>query len=112
MVIAEVSPFITSLEHVIGFFVVLFVLGLLYALTAGIGSYFAKRPAVVPAKPAAAAAGPVTDADISDEEVVAISACAALLMGRRSRVVSIRSSSTKDWNREGRREHFASHRIR
>jgi hypothetical protein len=47
----------------------------------------------------------------SDEEVVAISACIALITGRRSRVVSIRSSA-RDWNREGRREHFASHKIR
>ncbi len=112
MVIAEASPFIVSLEHIIGFVVVLFVLGLLYGLTALIGSYFARRPAAAPARPAAAAAGPATEGDITDEEVVAISACAALLMGRRSRVVSIRSSAAKDWNREGRREHFASHRIR
>ena len=112
MVIAEVSPFVLSLEHIIGFVVVLFVLGLLYGLTALIGSYFAKRTVTAAARPAVAAAAPATEGDITEEEVVAISACAALLMGRRSRVVSIRTSSAKDWNREGRREHFASHRIR
>ena len=114
MVIAEVHPFIVSLEHIVGFLVVLVVLGLLYGLTAGIGSYFSRRPVAVaqPQAAPAAPAAPVTEGDISDEELVAISACAALLMGRRSRIVSIRSRGAKDWNREGRREHFASHRIR
>ena len=48
----------------------------------------------------------------TDEEVAAISAALMTVMGQRSRIVSIRSSGAKDWSREGRREHFASHRIR
>jgi len=111
MVLAEVGPFILSLEHILGFVMVTVVLYALYLLTAGVGRYFAGKAVAAP-KPVAAPAAPVVEGEVSDEEIVAISACAALLMGRQSRVVSIRSSSAKDWQREGRREHFASHRIR
>lgn len=108
MSIVATSPFLASLEHIIGFLVVLFALTLLWAVTAIVGKVFirmeANAPAAVPV--AAEAGGP------SEEEVVAITAVVAALMGRRSRIVSIRSGGPKDWNREGRREHFASHRIR
>ncbi|MEX0331803.1 MAG: hypothetical protein AB3N64_10310 [Puniceicoccaceae bacterium] len=132
MSIASASPFVTSLEHITGFLVVLFALTLLWAITAILGKVFSRMEGLTPAgketiglepeeepepepapEPVAApapvgmgAGGP------SDEEVVAITAVVSALMGRRSRIVSIRSGGAKDWNREGRREHFASHRIR
>ena len=111
MVNPPAHPFINSLEHVIGFFVVMITLGILYSLTALIGRYFIKREAARP-KAAPAQVAPAGEDMVTDEEVVAITACAALVMGQRSRVVSIRSSAPKDWSREGRREQFASHRIR
>jgi len=111
MLIATTHPFIESLEHILGFIVVMVALGLLYTLTAVLGRYFIGREAARAKAPQAQPA--VTGGeDLTDEEIVAITACAALVMGQRSRVVSIRSSSPKDWSREGRREHFASHRIR
>lgn len=107
MHIAATHPFIASLEHIIGFLLVLTALMILWGLTALLGSIFVRRKA-----PVAAALAPATDeAGLEEEEVAAIAATVATLMGRRSRVVSIRSAA-KDWNREGRREHFASHRIR
>ena len=108
MMIAASSPFVTSLEHIVGFAVVLFALTLLWGITAFVGRIFMRlepRTALAPASSA-------NSGDPSEEEVVAITAVVAALMGRRSRIVSIRSGGAKDWNREGRREHFASHRIR
>jgi hypothetical protein len=110
MFAATTHPFIQSLEHLAGFFLVLLALGTLWALTLLLGQFFKNREAPVPA--AARTAPPILgEGEPSEEEVVAISACVALLAGRRSRVVSIRSAA-RDWNREGRREHFASHKIR
>jgi hypothetical protein len=109
MVIAAAHPFLSSLEHIVGFLFVMAALGTLWGITLLVGAVFGR------AKPAAAlaAADPVADSSaIEEEEVAAIAATVAVLMGRRSRVVSIQSSAAKDWNREGRREHFASHRIR
>jgi Na+-transporting methylmalonyl-CoA/oxaloacetate decarboxylase gamma subunit len=111
MLIASLQSFLVSLEHTLGFIIVMLVLWLLYGLTALIGRYFIRQEARL-AKAKASAAPPAIAEGVSEEEVAAITACAALLMGQRSRVVSIRSSSPKDWSREGRREHFASHRIR
>jgi sodium pump decarboxylase gamma subunit len=108
--IASASPFIQSLEHILGFLVVLVVLTFLWTLTALIGRFFISREAARPARvvPRAAAA----DDGPTDEEVAAVTAAIMAVMGSRSRVVSIRPSSGKDWSREGRREHFASHKIR
>ena len=108
MLIAASHPFISSLEHIIGFLVVVFALTLLWAITALIGKIFI---GMEPATPAPAAVTPVGGDDPSEEEVVAITAVVTAMMGRRSRIVSIRTGA-KDWNREGRREQFASHRIR
>ena len=107
--IATTHPFLQSLEHILGFLVVLVVLTLLWALTAVIGRYFIGREAVLPAAPVGPAA---VEEGPTDEEVAAISAAVMTVMGHRSRIVSIRSGGAKDWSREGRREHFASHRIR
>ena len=108
--IAATHPFISSLEHILGFLVVLVALMLLWTLTALIGRFFISREAARPKVAVPAQETPPDD--LTEEEVVAISATVAMLMGSRSRVVSIRSSSGKDWSREGRREHFASHRLR
>lgn len=108
MVIIASSPFISSLEHIIGFFVVMFALTLLWVLTAVIGKLFIRAEARAALAPPASGTGN----DPSEEEVAAIAACVAAILGRRSRIVSIRRDRTTDWNREGRREHFSSRRIR
>ena len=117
MLIAAADSFIASLEHILGFLVVVAALCLLWALTAGMGWLFAGRE--VKRSPLPAAESPGEEAEEEEEksgpdeeEVAAIMAVVAILMGQRSRIVSIRKGSTPDWSREGRREHFASHRIR
>lgn len=110
MLVAASHPFLESLQHVMGFLLVLLALTSLWAITLLIGQFFKGRQAPVSAS--VSSAPPILgEGEPSEEEVVAISACVALIAGRRSRVVSIRSSA-RDWNREGRREHFASHKIR
>jgi Na+-transporting methylmalonyl-CoA/oxaloacetate decarboxylase gamma subunit len=112
MVIATVHSFVDSLEHLIGFGVVLIALTALWGVTAGIGAIAGpRRTATAPAGAPAKAAPAGGTQGIPEEEVAAIAATVAVLMGRRSRVVSIRSVA-QDWSREGRRDHFASHRIR
>ncbi|NDV62819.1 OadG family protein [Puniceicoccales bacterium CK1056] len=106
MPIAATHPFISSLEHILGFLVVLIALMLLWGLTVLLGVIFKRSPQPDPVS----ISGPAEEID--EEEVAAIAAVVSCLMGRRSRIVSIRSAATKDWNREGRREHFASHKIR
>lgn len=111
MFAATTHPFLQSLEHLTGFILVLVALGMLWALTVLIGQFFKGAPVPTPGRAAAAPAAAASEAALSEEEVVAITASVAMLFGQRSRIVSIRSSA-HDWNREGRREHFASHRIR
>jgi len=107
--LAEVSPFMNSLQHIVGFLVVLIALTFLWALTALLGVYFKRLPASAQAAPAPVPGG---DSDQpSEEEVVAITAAISMLMGRPSRIVSL-GSAKKDWGREGLRDHFASHKIR
>jgi Na+-transporting methylmalonyl-CoA/oxaloacetate decarboxylase gamma subunit len=106
MLIAEVSVFMQSLEHILGFLIVLLALSLLWLLTASLGLFFRRAKPNSPVN-----ADWVTEEAPTEEEVAAIAAVVMSLMGPRSHIVSIRSS-TKDWNREGRREHFASHRFR
>jgi len=110
MPIAEIPAFVHSLEHVTGFLIVLTVLTALWLITAGIGRVFLRVGAAAGKTPPPAPGGSVL-IEPDEEEVAAISATVALLLGRRSRVVSIRPVA-KDWSREGRREIFASHRIR
>jgi hypothetical protein len=113
MLIAATHPFIQSLEHIAGFLIVLFALALLWCITAIIGKYFISREDKFvtdePEPPASPGSMGSSDGP-TDEELVAVSACVAALMGQRSRVVSIRRAG--DWHREGRREHFASRKIR
>lgn len=115
MIIATTSTFSHSLEHIIGFIIVMVVLTMLWGLTALIGLAFkgaaVQAPAKVAAAQMAAPGAAATPGELEEEEVAAIAATVTMLMGRRSRIVSIRSGA-KDWSREGRREHFASHKIR
>jgi hypothetical protein len=105
------SPFLDSLEHIAGFLVVLVALTLLWILTATIGKIFLKMGLVSPA-PGQTHAAPDGEDGPGEEEVAAIAACVVAILGRRSRIVSIRRGRSTDWNREGRREHFSSRRIR
>ncbi len=109
MSIIASSSFVNSLEHIIGFCVVLFALTLLWIITAVIGKVFIRAEAGAAASTPVSAGG---EGEPGEEEVAAIAAVVATLMGRRSRIVSIRRDRTTDWNREGRREHFSSRRIR
>ncbi len=109
MSIIASSSFVDSLEHLIGFCVVLFALTLLWVLTAVIGKFFIRVEARAVSSAPVPAGG---EGEPAEEEVAAIAAVVATLMGRRSRIVSIGRGRTTDWNREGRREHFSSRRIR
>ena len=115
MFIAEVHPFIQSLEHIIGFLVVMAALLLLYALTAGVGTLLRSiadsRTGTAAPKNATVGTSPITTDDVTEEEIAALTACVSLIMGQQHRIVSIRPGD-KSWSQEGRREHFASHRIR
>jgi len=112
MNLAATHPFISSLEHILGFFLVLVALLILWSLTLLLGQFFKGQAAAAAAASTQESAPPdQEDEGPSEEEVAAIAATVVCLMGRRSRIVSIRSTA-KDWSREGRREHFASHKIR
>ncbi len=117
------EAFYDSLEHLTGFFLVLTVLLLLWGVTALIGRAFitseakakartvaaaGSAPAATTPAPAEAAPG---EAETSPEEIAAIAAAISMLMGGRHRILSIRTPETS-WGREGRRQHFASHKIR
>ena len=88
MAIIASSPFVSSLEHIIGFFVVLFALTLLWILTAVIGKLFIRAEA----RAAASGAGN----NPSTEEVAAITACVATLMGPGTRIVSIQRDKSEN----------------
>jgi sodium pump decarboxylase gamma subunit len=109
---------------IVGFLLVVVVLAMLAAITAGIGSFFtgfAKRATAraESAKASAAAATAATSAaeeSAAEEDPVLIAVIAAavhMITGDRAhRIVSIRSSSSEGWAQEGRRQIFSSHRIR
>ena len=106
------STFVESLQHMVGFAVVVAALTILWLVTAGLGRVFQSMnlgAAGDAAPPPASGSG---QGEPNEEEVAAIAACVAALVGRRSRIVSIRRQRKTDWNREGRREHFSSKNIR
>lgn len=97
---------------------VVIVLVTLWALTVLIGkiaAFWSAKPVPAVAQASAAVAGSPAAAEdnqgLSEEEVIAITASVAALIGKEHKVVSIQPVQ-RDWSREGRREHFASHRIR
>ena len=107
---------LAAAEHLAGFVIVLLALTLLWGLTVLIGRFFASSAAaaVPPAGPAPAAA-PATPApagdELTDEEIVVISAAVAAMVDGRHRVVSVQPVQSS-WGQQGRREIHASHRIR
>ncbi|NBD38703.1 MAG: hypothetical protein GVY10_09050 [Verrucomicrobia bacterium] len=114
--IAASSALVENLHHITGFLIVVVVLVILWALTVlisripGVGAT-APQTAVARAQPSPASAPREDMGELTEEEVVAISASVVALTGYHSKVVSVQPA-TRDWSREGRREHFASHRIR
>ncbi|MCC5808352.1 MAG: OadG family protein [Opitutales bacterium] len=110
------EAFYDSLEHLTGFFLVLLVLLLLWGVTALIGKAFIAAEAKKKVRAGSATGSAPTaqapaQADTSPEEIAAIAAAISMLMGGRHRILSIRTPETS-WGREGRRQHFASHKIR
>lgn len=115
------NAFTESLEHIVGFLIVLVTLATLWLITAAMGRFFVgvdRRRAAVPAAPATASqpapganADTATAQSISSETVAAVAAAAYLVLGKRHRIIAIRNVSA-DWGREGRRQHFASRKIR
>lgn len=113
------EAFYDSLEHLTGFFLVLVVLLLLWGVTALIGKLFmassAKAAPGAPPAAVSAAAPPKetasADAEVSAEEIAAIAAAISMLMDGQHRILSIRTP-VSSWGQEGRRQHFASHKIR
>lgn len=95
--------------------IVLITLWVLTVLIARVAALCSKTPAgPVQTTAAAVSASPAPTEDdqgLTDEEVIAITASVAALIGKEHKVVSIQPVQ-RDWSREGRREHFASHRIR
>lgn len=117
-----------ALEHLRGFLLVVIILLLLWGMTAIIGKTFmafearkAAKAKAAMASVAASASAPAPSHSVApaasapggptDEEVAAIAAAIAMCMQGGARIVSIRPSSS-DWGREGRRQIFASHKIR
>lgn len=117
---------------VMGMAVVLSVLAIMWIGTAVMGSIFTKldsqaakkataakeaaaeeqrNVAVAAAAIAATTQGPVTSKPAETPIVAIIAAAAHTILGHRARVISIRPAPT-DWSAEGRRQIFASHRVR
>jgi len=121
--IASLGTFSEASQHLFGFVFVVSVLTLLWVITAAVGQFFKresstdsdvfddveKRPTPRPAVEAFSKSD--SDADVTDEELAALAGVVMTLMGSDSKIVSIRSSNA-GWGQEGRRDHFASHRIR
>ena len=108
-IFANLSDFEHSLIHITGFFFVIFVIMLLWLFAATMGLIFKKFVKVAPAKaPLVPSFAPSGE---EDETVAVIAAALAMITHQKYRIVSIKGTNP-DWSREGRREHFASHKIR
>ena len=114
--VATLQDVLKSFEHITGFLFVMFVLTLLWQVIAVVGWLFKKAEKQKAAKTTLSqppfAPAPLADPnEVPEEDLVVIAATAALLLGRRSRLVSIKPASL-DWGREGRRQHVMSHSTR
>ena len=122
--IATTATFSESLEHITGFISVIITLVILWFITAMMGKAFirsevkkqlpdaiAKANRDAPAKSSAVSSQKTDTTESTEEEIAAVCAAVTFIMGAPSRVISMKSSNP-DWSREGRRDHFASHRIR
>ncbi len=110
--------FFESLQYLLGFLLVLVVLGVLWGFCAILGWWFTnhappKPEPIAPPRPQAESAAAMSD-PVEDERITAVvSAAVYCCLGSPARVVSIRPSGEQAaWSREGRRSIFQSHRIR
>lgn len=113
MLLASTASFGQSLQHLLGFLLVLLALTLLWLATLLIGRIFRIfSHEMAPVSAGSADGDPLLDEnEPTEEEVAAVAAAVMAVVGRPSRIVSIRAGG-QDWGMEGRREHFASHRLR
>ena len=120
LIIAVSEGFPEAVQHLLGFVFVLTTLTALWLITESIGIYFKKRASAeaqqdfssVETKPKPRPAVFAQTADnVTEDELAAITGCIMAIMGSNSHIVSVRSSNA-GWGHEGRRDHFASHRIR
>jgi len=105
---------VEALQHLMGFAIVLVTLFVLWGVTQALGAFFRNQnpaPAPSAAMDPEGTASVTEDTRIPEEEVAAVAAVVTLMLGQRHRIVSIRPGN-RDWSREGRRQHFASHKIR
>ena len=114
--LATLHGLLESFEHITGFLFVMFVLTLLWLVVAVIGTLFKKGENRNATKVASTsvpfAPAPLADPnEVPEEDLVIIAATAVLLLGKRSRLVSIKPANL-DWGREGRRQHVMSHTTR
>ncbi|RME69331.1 MAG: hypothetical protein D6781_08820 [Verrucomicrobia bacterium] len=107
------SDILAAAEQLVGFVIVIMALSILWGLTALMGRVVS---ALAPAKPAAKK--PATQKAVAaqsstegDDELVVIAATAAMLLGERHRIVSVKPAPST-WGQQGRRDIHASHRIR
>lgn len=112
--LATFAQFSDSLHHLTGFLFVLLTLLALWAVAEVLGRIFIaidKRADHTPAPARKRAPEPVDHSQPTEEEAAAITAVVHCMFAHSARIVSIRASAA-DWAREGRRDHFASHRLR
>lgn len=106
-----------------GLIVVATALGLIWGMLELTGRYFRRRASLAPSPPAspvapnapspAAAPLAVTANADSDHLAVVIAAAVHTILGSSARVVSITPNPDhQNWSFEGRRHHFASHKVR
>ncbi len=103
----------------VGFLLVLAVLFLLYLVCLLLGFFFTRYERQQK-KNAASAAGQVSPAAVApiddgsnDQRIAAIiSAAVHVALGSSARVIRIHPVFSDEWAREGRRRHFASHKLR
>ena len=109
----------TIAYQVNGLIVVLLALGMIWGLMEVIGLIFRNRqqaPAPVAAASASAPAESITvgapEAVPDHVTVIIAAAVATVLRGKPHRIHAIATASEIDWAREGRRQIFASHKVR
>lgn len=99
-----------------GLIVVFLALGMIWGLMEVIGLFFRRKAAAAARAAAAAQAAlpaPVAEPPVSPEITAVIAATVAtVLRGRPHRIQGIALSAEVDWAREGRRQIFASHKVR
>ncbi len=101
-----------------GLIVVFLALGMIWGLMEVIGMVFKRRAARAAASKPAQLAIPVVAAapsvDVPSPQITAVIAAsvATVLRGRPHRIQGIALAAEVDWAREGRRQIFASHKVR